>query len=135
MKFITRETDYSLRALIFIARRTRGSSRKRVSVDEVVKAEGVPRVFMRRLLQTLAREKILVSFKGKGGGFAFAKPPAEVKMTDIINIFQGPVDLTSCFLKGSYCPGRRKCKVRKKLKNFSGVLRRELAEISIASLM
>jgi Rrf2 family protein len=135
MKFLTRETDYSLRALVFIARRTGGNPGMRVSVDEIVNSEGVPRVFMRRLLQTLAREGILLSYKGKGGGFAFAKPPAKVRITDIVRVFQGPVDLTSCFLRGFDCPNIRKCKVRKKLKEYSRFLERELGKISIASLL
>ena len=63
MKLITRDTDYALRAICYIAKQE-----KIVSVNELVKVLGVPRPFMRKILQRLSQEKILVSYKGEGRG-------------------------------------------------------------------
>ena len=131
MNFISRDTDYAVRALVFMAR----SSKKGViTVDEIVEEEALPERFLRRILQNLVKEKILVSHKGKKGGFSFSEPPADIKLTDIIKVFQGKVDLTNCLLKGRICPNVKRCVLRKRLKNIGRSVDRELKSVNIASL-
>ena len=55
MKLITRDTDYAIRALCFIAR----FKKKIVSVSELVKVLKIPRPFLRKILQTLNKKRIL----------------------------------------------------------------------------
>jgi len=112
MNFISRDTDYAIRALVFMTRNPRKCV---ITVDEIVEEEGLPERFLRRILQNLVKKKILVSHKGKKGGFSFSKSPADIKLTDIIEVFQGKVDLTNCLLKGRICPNVKKCALRKKL--------------------
>jgi len=131
MNFISRDTDYAIRALVFMAR----SSKKRIiTVDEIIEEEDLPERFLRRILQNLVKEKILVSHKGKKGGFSFSKAPADIKLTDIIEAFQGKVDLTNCLLKGKICPNVKKCALRKRLKTIGGAVGKELKGINITSL-
>ncbi len=134
MRFITRETDYSLRALIFIARRTKKTGRKTISVEEIARAERLPKIFLRRLLQRLAREKILFSNKGKNGGFAFRRSPDRVRVAQIIRIFQGPIDLTHCFVGSILCRRRSSCKFRRHLRSLNAVIERELERVTVVSL-
>ena len=53
MKGINRDTDYAARALLCMAKLARENGEAVVSVDRIVKIEGLPRVFLRRLLQLL----------------------------------------------------------------------------------
>lgn len=135
MKLITRDTDYALRALVFMAKQLERSRAKVVSVDMIVEEERLPRVFLRRLLQQLAREKMLSSYKGRGGGFSFLRPPDKIRLTDIITIFQGPVDLIHCFLGEDICPKKTGCKARKRITAVSDMLNKELDKITISSLI
>ncbi|MBU1007425.1 MAG: Rrf2 family transcriptional regulator [Candidatus Omnitrophica bacterium] len=131
MNFISRDTDYAVRALIFMA----GVSKKEIiTVDEIVKKERLPERFLRRILQRLAKSGILTSHKGKKGGFSFFVPPAAIRLTDIMEIFQGKIDLTNCLLKSKVCPNVKKCPLRKKLKNLGQGLDTELKKITIVSL-
>ncbi len=111
MKFVTRDTDYALRALIRIAKLKGGI----VTVDEIAAKEKLPKVFLRRILQKLAEKKMLSSHKGKTGGFGFLLKPADIKVTDVMKIFQGEIDLTNCLLKGKACPNKGMCSLRKRL--------------------
>jgi Rrf2 family protein len=135
VKFIVRDTDYAMRALIFMARQSVKQGKKVVTVDEIVEKEGLPERFLRRILQTLVKRELLTSNKGKNGGFSFSWPPADIKLTDIIEIFQGKVDITNCLLKGKVCPNIRKCVLRKKLKDINGLIQGELGKITITSLL
>jgi len=134
MRFITRDTDYALRALIFMSRALRQDKKKIVSVEEIVAEENLPKVFLRRILQRLAEKKVLSSYKGKKGGFSFLEAPKKITLAEIIIIFQGEIDLTNCFLKGRICPNRSKCGVRKKIKAISANVIKELGGITIEKL-
>ena len=134
MRFITRDTDYALRALMFMAGALRQEDKKIVTVEDIVAAERLPRVFLRRILQKLAEKRMLSSYKGKSGGFSFAVPPKKISLADVIIIFQGEIDLTNCFLKGRICPNRSACKIRKKIKTINSNVIEKLDGITIEEL-
>lgn len=134
MRFITRDTDYALRALTFMAGALKRENKKIVTVEDILKEEKLPRVFLRRILQKLAEKGILASYKGKTGGFSFSKPPKTITLADVIVVYQGEIDLTNCFLQGKICPNRAKCKVRKKMKAINANVIKELAGINIEEL-
>ncbi|MBU1913400.1 MAG: Rrf2 family transcriptional regulator [Candidatus Omnitrophica bacterium] len=134
MRFITRDTDYALRALLFMARALRHENKKIVTVEDIVAEEKLPRVFLRRILQKLAVKGVLSSYKGKAGGFSFAMVPKKISLADVIIVYQGEIDLTNCFLQGKICPNRTRCKVRKKIKAINAKLIKELGGINIEEL-
>ena len=111
MKLITRNTDYALRALCFIAK----NKERIISVAELVKELKIPQPFLRKVLQVLNRKKILKSHKGKGGGFMLAFPVQKIFLVDLIEIFQGSLRLNECFFKKMACPNRKTCALKKKI--------------------
>lgn len=131
MNFISRDTDYAVRALMFMANKKKGSIN---TVDEIVREERLPERFLRRILQRLAKDKVLISYKGKDGGFSLSKDPSRIKVTDIIGIFQGDVDFAKCLLKGRKCPNVVRCPFRKKLKEIADYVSKELKKVTIKSL-
>ncbi len=130
MKLITRDTDYALRALCFIARHRK----EIVSVRELVKKLKIPKPFLRKILQILNKKRILKSYKGKGGGFLLAVPASKIFLVDLIEIFQGPLRLNECFFKRIACPNTKTCALRKKINNIERYVIRELRYITLASL-
>ena len=130
MKLITRNTDYALRAICYIAKQS-----KVVTVAELVKVLGVPRPFMRKILQRLSKEKVLESYKGQAGGFKLKISPKNIFVIQIMRIFQGQVGLSECFLKKSICPNRGKCILRKKIRVIENNALGQLKQINIASLI
>ncbi|MFA5200551.1 MAG: Rrf2 family transcriptional regulator [Candidatus Omnitrophota bacterium] len=130
MKLITRNTDYALRALCYISK-----NKDIVTVDELVKKLGVPRPFMRKILQQLNKRRILDSFKGQGGGFRLKALAEKIYLIEIMRIFQGKMVLNGCFLKKDVCPNKGKCVLRKKISIIEDNLFKQLKEITIASLV
>ncbi len=131
MKLITRDTDYAVRALGYIA----GSKERVVSVSELVKELKVPRPFLRKNLQILDKKGILKSYKGKGGGFALAVSPRKISIMDLIKIFQGRFKLNECFFKKHICPNKEICSLKKKIDKIEKYVIRELASINLAYLL
>ena len=130
MKLIKRNTDYALRAICYIAKQD-----KVVTVPELVSALGVPRPFMRKILQQLSKNKILESYKGQSGGFKLRLSAEKIYLIRIMRIFQGRVSLSECFLKKDICPNRGRCVLRKKIRVIEDNMFRQIEKINIASLL
>jgi len=130
MKLITRNTDYALRALCYISKQ-----KDVVAVAELVRTLGVPRPFMRKILQQLNKKGVLESYKGQGGGFKLKIVPEELYLIKIMRIFQGQVGLNGCFLKKDVCPNKGKCVLRKKINSIEEDVLRQLKAINVASLV
>ncbi|MEE8570957.1 MAG: Rrf2 family transcriptional regulator [Candidatus Bathyarchaeia archaeon] len=131
MKLLNRDTDYAVKALLYITQ----NKPKRMSVSELVNALDIPRPFLRKILQILNREGVLNSFKGKGGGFVLAVPPEKILLTRLIDIFQKPVKLTECIFKEKICSDVGSCPLKKRIDAIEQHVILELGAITIESLL
>jgi len=132
MKLITRNTDYAIRALCYIARQEK---KEIVSVTRLNKVLKIPRPFLRKILQILNQSGLIHSYKGMGGGFSLAKAPKNISLTALMQIFQGPIRLNECFFKKSICPHIKTCILRKKITGIENYVLQELKSITIATLL
>jgi len=131
MKLLSRNTDYAVRAVCYIAKKKPGV----VSVTELVKKLKIPRSFLRKILQALNNEGMLKSYKGMGGGFRLAREPKCVYLTDIMKTFQGPFKLNECFFKRKICPDKGSCCLKKKIDSIERHVYSELKSITIDSIL
>jgi Rrf2 family protein len=131
VKLITRESDYALRALCYIA----NHQKEIVTTAELVRVLKIPRPFLRKLLQILNKRKMLVSHKGKGGGFKLVRQADKIVLLDLIEIFQGQFQLNECRFKKNICPDRNICALRKKIKHIEKQVINELEAITLGSLL
>ncbi len=131
MKLITRDTDYAIRALRYMA----GAKKEMVSVGDLVRELRIPRPFLRKILQVLNKKGVLRSSRGKGGGFMMAAAPNKISLVDLIELFQGPVKLNECIFKKKICPDRSICTLKKKIDAIERDVISALESVTIASLL
>jgi len=131
MKLMTRDTDYAVRSIAFIA----GQKGKITSVTELVGCLKIPYPFLRKILQILKRNNILKSYKGKGGGFLLGRPANRIFLVDLIEIFQGPFRLNECFLKKRICLNVSSCALKRKIDKIEKYVIRQLKSITIGDLV
>jgi Rrf2 family protein len=110
-------------------------SDRRVSATELSRKLKIPYPFLRTILQTLNAKGILNSLKGKGGGYALARSPEKICLTELIKILQGPVNLAECIFRASVCPGSRTCRLRKVMLRLQKTVIAELKSITLASML
>ncbi|MBU0549548.1 MAG: Rrf2 family transcriptional regulator [Candidatus Omnitrophica bacterium] len=130
MKLITRDTDYAIRALVFIGR----SDKAIISVSELVRELKIPKPFLRKILQILNKKNLLRSYKGNKGGFILKKGLEKIFLLDLIKIFQGSLRLNECFLRKSICPNIKTCLLKKKIDKIQKLVTSELENIDLKSL-
>ena len=131
MKLITRDTDYAIRAICFMAENGNGI----VSVSELAQKLKIPRSFLRKILQVLNKKKVLTSFKGKSGGFKLRRRPRDIFITDLIKVFQGPIELNRCIFKKKLCSSVDRCILREKVGEIEQRVVSELGLITVESLL
>ncbi|GAB4485110.1 MAG: Rrf2 family transcriptional regulator [Thermodesulfovibrionales bacterium] len=105
--FITREADYAVRCVLHLAK----SGGKIASVSEVSTAMHVPKSFLAKILQKLAKAGIVGSARGARGGFVLQKQPAEVSLYDVIFAIEGPDAFRICSTGKGACSRTASCTV------------------------
>ncbi|RUM67528.1 MAG: transcriptional regulator [Sulfurospirillum sp.] len=97
---LTKASEYALLSLILIAR-----ADKQMDVDTLSKTLGISRSFLAKILQSLARDEILISYKGAKGGFALNKKANEISLRNIIESAEKkPINVFECSSSSASCP-------------------------------
>ena len=100
---LSKKSQYAFKALMYLAQH---DEKGPVLIAEISKKRKIPLKFLENILLELKRAGVLESKKGKGGGYYFAMPPADVPMAKIIRLLDGPIALLPCVSLNFY----EKCK-------------------------
>ena len=85
---ITTKSPYALSALVELHHH---GDRGPVPIAELARRRAIPVQFLEQLFATLRRAGVLRSQRGVGGGYSFARPPAEITVLEIVELLDGPV--------------------------------------------
>jgi Rrf2 family protein len=102
---IRRETDYAIRCVLYLS----GSPDEVVMVNEIARAKRIPKSFLSKILQKLARAGIVRSIRGVKGGFRLAKGPESISILDVIEAIEGPVVMNHCAIDKRLCSLSNSC--------------------------
>jgi len=112
---LSKKTKYGLKALTYIAK-SEGDTP--VQIGEISKNENIPQKFLESIMLTLRKSGFLGSKKGKHGGYYLIKKPADIKMSDVMRVLEGPIAMVPCVSLNFYekcddCPDEHECSVHK----------------------
>lgn len=87
-----------------------------VQAAVIAKAENISHKFLESILLDLKKAGYLGAKRGKGGGYYFKKEPAEIQMSQIFRLLEGPIAMVPCVSLNFYekcedCPDENKCSV------------------------
>ncbi|MEA5392216.1 Rrf2 family transcriptional regulator [Cyanobium gracile UHCC 0139] len=83
------KTGYGLVSLIELAAiHSRGGV---LQVAEIAQRQGIPDRYLEQMLASLRRGQILRSIRGPKGGYQLARPPAEIRVDDVVSCLEGEV--------------------------------------------
>jgi Rrf2 family protein len=86
---ITTKSPYALRALAELAGNGNGGAP--VPIGELARRRDIPVQFLEQLFAVLRRAGVLRSQRGVKGGYAFARPPGEVTVLEVVELLDGPL--------------------------------------------
>ena len=128
---VTRETDYAVRTVLYLAR----DSSRRASVTEIAEAMRIPKSFLAKLLQRLVRHHILSSSRGVSGGFQLARKPSDINLLSILEAVQGPAGINVCAIDSKRCEMSKSCTVHPVWVDVRKEVERRLKRETIAKLI
>jgi Rrf2 family iron-sulfur cluster assembly transcriptional regulator len=97
---------YGIRAVIYLA--SQPSTNGKTGIKQISKDLDLPSPFLAKILQQLAKQKILSSSKGPHGGFSLLKDPRKITLIDIVNTIDGYDTFTDCIMHNGSCEGVEK---------------------------
>ena len=125
--------DYAVVLMTAAARRDAG---ERLSATELATETGVPLPTAQKLMGQLAARGLLSSVRGASGGFALARPPAEISLADIVEAVEGPIAMTVCsgHEGPSDCALDAHCRVKPHMGIVGNAVRGALGAVSLQEL-
>ncbi len=84
---VSARADYAIRALLELT----AAGDAPVRADAIARAQGIPAKFLENLLVDLRRARLVVSQRGRDGGYRLARPAAKVTLADVIRAIDGPL--------------------------------------------
>lgn len=124
--------EHAIRALSYLtARQPEGGF---CLVDEIAKAEGMPRSFTSKILGDLVRAGILNSTRGPGGGYALARDPDAVSLLEIMETIDGPRQVDRCAVGLDLCNESAPCPLHDTFAPLRHSIRAYLESTTLAAM-
>jgi len=128
---LTREAEYGLLAMTYIATRPEGELAYR---KEIAEHHNIPREFLAKVLQKLSRQGLIRSYRGIRGGYLLARVAGEISLADIVSAVDGPFALVECTRAEGCCPQEDVCAFKGVLHGLQASILGMLQRITVTDL-
>jgi Rrf2 family protein len=134
---LSMKAKYGLRAMSVLAREY---GRGPVLIADVSVQEKIPRKFLELILLELKKKGLLLSKKGKGGGYTLSRPPEVISIGELVRALDGPIALLPCVSQTAYrrcdeCLDEMTCGIRSVMKEVRDRTAEVLDGTTLADLM
>lgn len=114
MSMISQKARYALRALVALTRAGEGES---LMISEIAADQDIPKKFLEQILLELKRSGIVMSKRGKAGGYLLLKAPTQISFGEVLRTIDGPIAPLPCLSKIAYrrcidCKSEADCEIR-----------------------
>jgi len=130
---ITRASEYAVLSLLVLSK-----ADSPMDSETLSKQLFIPKSFLAKILQALAKKEILKSYKGVNGGFALLKDPKDINLLEIINAVEGKAPAVfDCSPSMLDCPNNRAnlCSLWPFLNKLQGKIDNFLAELTLKEIL
>ncbi|MEP7280706.1 MAG: Rrf2 family transcriptional regulator [Rubrivivax sp.] len=94
---LTEYTDYTLRVLMYCAQHPR----QLVTIGELALHHGLSKNHLMKIVNDLARQGLIETVRGRGGGLRLLKEPADIRIGDVVRASETDFRLVECFDAGT----------------------------------
>ncbi|NQY23433.1 MAG: Rrf2 family transcriptional regulator [Campylobacteraceae bacterium] len=129
---LTKKSEYALLSLVSITK-----SDKAKNVDELSKELNIPKSFLAKIMQNLAKNKIVISQRGVNGGFILARAHDELTILEITTAAEERIpSVFECSHSIHDCPTdiASTCTIWPLLSNLQGKVNNFLEELTLKDL-
>ena len=106
---ITRQADYAVRAVLYLARL---GQTERAATSQVAQEQHIPPSFLAKIISQLSIAGLLHTSRGARGGVTLAREPREITLLEVIEAIDGPIMLNECVGDTTTCTFDEQCPLR-----------------------
>ena len=128
----TKRADYGLMAIHYIAIHEDLGA---VSAKRIAEEFSIPPELLAKILQRLARERLIVSQNGPRGGYVLARRPIEITVGQVVRALEGPINIVECLEEDSDCPQMARCNLRRPVQKIQVAVTQLLDTMTLAELV
>jgi len=92
---------YAIRAVLYLA--VNAEAGHKIGIKQISNELGIPAPFLGKILQSLAKHKLLSSTKGPNGGFGLGKKSGDILLMDVVQIIDGMEGFHKCAIGVRNC--------------------------------
>ncbi|HWI83098.1 Rrf2 family transcriptional regulator [Ramlibacter sp.] len=86
-------TDYTLRVLMYCA----SNPDRLITISEMAQAYELSKNHLMKIVSDLARQGLIETTRGRGGGVRLVKAPSEIRIGDVVRASETDFRLVECF--------------------------------------
>jgi Rrf2 family nitric oxide-sensitive transcriptional repressor len=86
-------TDYTLRVLMYCA----ANPQRLVTIAELAEQHGVSKNHLMKIVNDLARQGVIQTTRGRGGGLRLLRDPADIRVGEVVRNSETDFRLVECF--------------------------------------
>jgi len=126
---LSKTAGYAVRILGYMAKEEESFYSAKLLSQEL----DIPYKYLTKIMTTLSKESLVVSSKGRDGGFCLAKKASEISVQDILDAFeQSGTEL--CILGGGKCNSKKKCLLHDKWSEPKKIVSKVFSETTLADI-
>ena len=124
-------TDYSLVLLTHMAQEGELAVK---TAHELAERSHVPLPTVSKILKELSKGGIVVSHRGRRGGYSLSRPPQQISVAAVLEALEGPVALTECSTTPGVCSLEPVCVAKDHWGPISRAVQRTLERLPLSAL-
>ena len=129
---LMKASEYGIHGVLYIAMQPEG---KVIILDEVAKAQKIPKSYLSKIFQAYTKAGILKSYRGAAKGFALAKPPEKITLKELIECLEGKFLAEECLLGRRNCKKNGKCPISRSWKKAQQAMNEVLERTFLKDLL
>lgn len=129
---ITRQADYAIRAILFLAKL---EPNQRAATSEIADVQKIPPSFLAKIISQLSIAGLIHTSRGARGGVSLARSPEEVSVLEVVEAIDGPIQLNECTDDPSTCPFGEDCPVHELWCDTQAELVKRLKDTTFAAFV
>lgn len=115
---ITQKMKYALKALLVLADEAAKPRPDPLTIESIAKRSDAPKRFLEHILLDLRNAGIIASTRGRSGGYQLIQTPAEVSISELLRLIDGPIAPLPCLSRSAYqrcedCTDEQTCRIRR----------------------
>jgi len=106
---ITRQADYAIRAMLYLANMQPG---ERAATSQIAETKKIPSSFLAKIISQLSIAGLIHTSRGAHGGVTLARQPDQITVLDVVEAIDGPISINNCTLDPRVCEFGEECPIR-----------------------